>query len=66
MFMTLKDRIKHSAIASKKSPVTKRLLLDFIHLIPFLFHSTSSYWLILEGNSMEQVYVLKLVASPCY
>jgi len=42
MFMKLKDRIKHSAIASKKSPVTKRLLLDFIQLIPFLFHNTPS------------------------
>jgi hypothetical protein len=28
--MMLKDRIKHSAIASMKSPRTKRLILGFI------------------------------------
>ena len=35
MLMSLKDRIKHSAIASTKSADTKRLILDSISLIPF-------------------------------
>ena len=35
MLMKQKDVIRHSVITSKKNPVTKRLLLNFILLISF-------------------------------
>ena len=38
MLMSLKDRTKHSTIASTKSADTKRLILDSISLIPFPSH----------------------------
>jgi hypothetical protein len=50
MSMNLKDRIKHSTIASKEIPVTKRLLLKFIHSSPLLFYSARSLRLLLEVN----------------
>ena len=62
----LKDKSKHSTIASKKSPVTKRLIIDFILLIPFCSMVRATERLLLEVNFIEQVYVLKLAAQPRY
>jgi hypothetical protein len=39
MLMKRKDVIKHNAIASKKSPRTRRLLSNFIHSLALLFHN---------------------------
>jgi hypothetical protein len=64
--MKLKERIKHSPIASKRSPVTKRLLLNFIYLIPFCSIVCTTQRLLLEVNFIEKSYVLKLAASPSY
>ena len=53
MSMKLKEKIRHSTIASKKSPVTNRLFLKFIHSSPFLFYMRATQRLLLEVNFIE-------------
>lgn len=62
----LKEKSKHSTIVSKKSPVTKRLIMDFILLIPLCSMVRATERLLLEVNFIEQVYVLKLAAQLRY
>ena len=52
MSMNRDARIKHSAIASTESAVTKQLILDFISLTPFQSHRARC----LEVNSRSQLY----------
>jgi len=57
MLMKRKDVIKHSAIASKKSPITIRLFSNFICAISFR-------WIVRhcrKTNARELIIVLKLV-----
>ena len=55
MLMEMNENIKHNPIASKRSPVTKRLLLNSISFAPFCSTMCNAWQLILEVNFIEQV-----------